>query len=582
METRKVVHIMFQKSTITTRLLSGFAFVIAFLAVLVTAGLVYLNSLTGEIDLLANNRFPQVVAAGQWEASVLSSARHMQAVLLLSDADEREQEIKAIKANRDQQAALHASVWQMASASEAQDLLQRIEKERGEYLQAEAEFLEYAEAGRTFDAKMLLIMKARPAQAAYITALDKLVSYFSQEAREMARRSASAYRISVGAFIVAGLLCLAGAYAVTLLIARGLHKQLGGEPAYARSVVEKVAGGDLTVEVDLAKGDESSLLAAMRQMISNLRSMVGETARGARSVADTSAQIAQGNLDLSQRTEEQASTLEEAASSMEELTSTVIQNAQHARQANELAATASDTARKGGEVVDEVVSTMDEILDSSRKIADIVGVIDGIAFQTNILALNAAVEAARAGEQGRGFAVVATEVRNLAQRTTVAAKEIKALISDSATRVQAGSDRVDAAGHTMVGVVMSVDKVSKLIAEIAAASQEQSTKIGQVSSAVKQMDTVVQQNASLVEEAAAATESMKDQATTLLEMVSRFHLDEGEAAWAAGSAVLQSPFAAAQPAPIRVRPRRSVPPHYVPPVGLDHAGRPPKGKPTLN
>jgi methyl-accepting chemotaxis protein len=254
---------------------------------------------------------------------------------------------------------------------------------------------------------------------------------------------------------------------------------------------------------------------------------------------------------------------------MEELTSTVVQNAQHARQANELAASASDTARKGGEVVDEVVSTMDQILDSSRKIADIVGVIDGIAFQTNILALNAAVEAARAGEQGRGFAVVATEVRNLAQRTTVAAKEIKALISDSTQKVQAGSDRVDAAGHTMVGVVMSVQKVSNLIAEIAAASQEQSSKIGQVSSAVKQMDTVVQQNASLVEEAAAATESMKDQAGTLLELVSRFRLGERDGSFSSSEGVLEARLAPASPAPIKVRPRRGTPPTYIPPVGLD-------------
>ena len=293
----------------------------------------------------------------------------------------------------------------------------------------------------------------------------------------------------------------------------------------------------------------------MREMIINLRAMVGETARGAQSVADTSAQIAQGNLDLSQRTEEQASTLEEAASSMEELTSTVVQNAQSARQASELATGASDTARKGGEVVDGVVNTMDEILDASKKIADIIGVIDGIAFQTNILALNAAVEAARAGEQGRGFAVVAAEVRNLAHRTGVAAKEIKALIADSAQKVEAGSAQVDAAGHAMVGVVLSVKKVSDHIAQIAAASQDQSSKIKQVSTAVKQMDTVVQQNASLVEEAAAATESMKDQAGALLELVSRFRLqDTDQPVFSASQAVWP-----ASPSPIRVRPRLDVP-----------------------
>jgi methyl-accepting chemotaxis protein len=565
---------MFQKSTITTRLLSGFALVFALLVVLVASGLAYFNSLTNRIDLLANNRLPQVIAAGQWEASVLRTARHMQAALLLTEPGELQQELRSIKDNRDEQAALHARVKELAAASEAQTLLQRIDRARRTYLQAEAEFVQQAEAGKLDEAKVVLLVKTRPAQAAYIGGISKLGSFLSDEAREMSRTSAAAYRISIGAMILAALLCLAGAYAVTLMISRSLQKQLGGEPAYARSVVEQVAGGDLTVEVALQKGDESSLLAAMREMISKLRSMVGETARGARSVADTSAQIAQGNLDLSQRTEEQASTLEEAASSMQELTSTVVQNAQHARQANELAAGASDTARKGGEVVDEVVNTMDQILDASRKIADIVGVIDAIAFQTNILALNAAVEAARAGEQGRGFAVVATEVRNLAQRTTLAAKEIKALISDSNQKVQAGSSKVDAAGHTMVGVVMSVQKVSNLIAEIAAASQEQSSRIGQVSSAVKQMDTVVQQNASLVEEAAAATESMKDQAGALLELVSRFRLgDSDESFSSTGASVFAAPRPAASPGPIRVRPRRGVPPQYIPPVGLDHDGR---------
>ena len=239
-------------------------------------------------------------------------------------------------------------------------------------------------------------------------------------------------------------------------------------------------------------------------------------------VSDISAQIAQGNVDLSQRTEEQASTLEETASSMEELTSTVTQNAQNARQASTLAVSASDVARKGGQVVGQVVSTMTGISESSKKISDIISVIDGIAFQTNILALNAAVEAARAGEQGRGFAVVAAEVRNLAQRSASAAKEIKTLIGDSVNKVDAGTKLVGAAGKTMDEIVGSVKQVSDLITEIAAASQEQSAGIEQVNTAITQMDQVVQQNASLVEEATAATESMKEQASALLQMVSRF------------------------------------------------------------
>jgi methyl-accepting chemotaxis protein len=319
----------------------------------------------------------------------------------------------------------------------------------------------------------------------------------------------------------------------------------------ATRMVQHVASGDLTVRSEGMEQLHTRRLAqALDEMTASLRKLVGEVADSARTVADTSAQIAQGNLDLSQRTEEQASTLEETASSMEELTSTVAHNADNARQASQLAVEASDTAQKGYEVVDEVVKTMDDILDASRKIGDIISVIDGIAFQTNILALNAAVEAARAGDQGRGFAVVAAEVRNLAHRTTTAAKEIKGLISHAERMVQNGSSRVDEAGHTMVGVVLSVKKVSALIAEIAAASREQSAGIGQVNTAVAQMEQVVQQNASLVEEATAATESMKEQAAGLLRSMSHFKLGgHSPAAPAQATATAQS----AAPEPIKVR-----------------------------
>ena len=287
----------------------------------------------------------------------------------------------------------------------------------------------------------------------------------------------------------------------------------------------KVGGGDLAVELRLEGRDEvTELYLGLNEMTQNLRQLVGEVVAGAERVAGSSAQISEGNRDLSQRTEEQASTLEETASSLQQLTSTVAQNADTARAASQLAASASEVARKGGAVVAQVVSTMDGIADASSRIADIIGVIDGIAFQTNILALNAAVEAARAGEQGRGFAGVAAEVRSLAQRSAAAAKEIKGLIQDSAQRVQAGGQLVDAAGRTMVEVVDSFGKVSGLIAEIAAASEEQNAGIGQVNTAVTQMDRAVQQNASLVDQAAAAAEAMKDQARTLLESVARFNL----------------------------------------------------------
>jgi methyl-accepting chemotaxis protein len=332
----------------------------------------------------------------------------------------------------------------------------------------------------------------------------------------------------------------------------------------AAHVVGRVAEGDLTVKVGVSShGETQRMLQGLEDMTGDLRTLVGEVARSAHAVADTSAQIAQGNLDLSQRTEEQASTLEETASSMEELTSTVAHNADNARKASQLASGASEVARKAGQVVDQVVETMDEISDASKKISDIIGVIDGIAFQTNILALNAAVEAARAGEQGRGFAVVAAEVRNLAQRSAGAAREIKVLIGESVKKVEAGGSLVDAAGHTMVEVVSSVQKVSELIAEIAAASQEQSSGIGQVNTAVTQMEQVVQQNASLVEEATAATESMKEQANSLLHLVSRFNLGEQHAQF---TAVHRAPAPAA-PAPIKVRPSAKLRPAYTAALG---------------
>ena len=296
-------------------------------------------------------------------------------------------------------------------------------------------------------------------------------------------------------------------------------------------VARTVARGDLTSRIDATSLDETGqLLEALKLMNANLLDIVGRVRTGTDTIATASGQIASGNLDLSSRTEQQASSLEETASSMEELTSTVKQNADNARQANTLAMSASHTASEGGSVVSDMVRTMSDINESSRKIVDIIGVIDGIAFQTNILALNAAVEAARAGEQGRGFAVVATEVRNLAQRSAAAAKEIKELIGASVERVGAGSKLVDQVGANMTAVVESVRRVTDVIAEISAASAEQTSGIEQINQAIIQMDTVTQQNAALVEEAAAAAAAMQDQAGDLADAVSSFRTSNADLA----------------------------------------------------
>jgi methyl-accepting chemotaxis protein len=327
--------------------------------------------------------------------------------------------------------------------------------------------------------------------------------------------------------LVIGLIVVAVAVAIgmVLIIARSLARQLGGEPREAVALASEIAAGNLRVAVRLKAGDRSSLMYSLGAMKEQLTTIVQGIKTSGESISVAADEIAQGNTDLSQRTEEQAASLEETASSMEQLTSTVRQNADNAKQATTLATTASGIAQRGGEEVSRVVETMHRIAESSAKVAEIISVIEGIAFQTNILALNAAVEAARAGEQGRGFAVVASEVRTLAQRSASAAKEIKALISESVNRVDVGSKLVEEAGSTIDQIVQSVKRVTDIMGEISSASQEQSTGIEQVNQAVSQMDQVTQQNAALVEEASAAAHSMAEQAQALREAVAVFKVD---------------------------------------------------------
>ena len=382
-----------------------------------------------------------------------------------------------------------------------------------------------------YDAAEPLFSKAEQSLNKIIALNDKIAQDSVKEGMDAVGTSERAMAITAVAAVV---LAMAIAWYIAMAITRPIES--------AVKVAQTVAAGDLTSDIKVESQEETGqLLGALKDMNDSLIRVVGQVRKGTDTIASATTEIASGNMDLSSRTEEQASSLEETASSMEELTSTVRHNADNAQQANQLAKTASNVAAKGGEVVARVVETMDSINESSGKIVDIISVIDGIAFQTNILALNAAVEAARAGEQGRGFAVVASEVRTLAQRSAAAAKEIKQLISDSVEKVGAGSKLVGEAGVTMNEVVTSVQRVTDIIADISLATQEQSSGIDQINTAISQMDHVTQQNAALVEEAAAASASLQEQAKQLAEVVSVFKLD----------AALLASMRSATPAPAR-------------------------------
>ena len=512
----------FKNLKIGQKLAFSFSVVIALMLLLATLAYIRVNGLASGIELLNKDRYPKIVLVHTIKDELNEIARNMRNILLMSDAETLKKEYANIDEKSQMIGVNIDKLSKVITSEKEQEILKLVVAARIKFIALRTTFLNLAKDGKKDEAVALLYSEVRPSQLAYFDVLDKLIE-FQQNLMENSGVEAEAqasqtrmiiFLLSITAAVISVLL---GLYA-TRSITRPLTE--------AVIIARKVADGDLTSTIVVDSKDETGqLLQALQDMNLSLQKIVGHVRSGTDTIATASSQIASGNLDLSSRTEQQASSLEETASSMEELTSTVKQNGDNARQANLLALSASGVALKGGQVVSQVVETMGSINESSRKIVDIISVIDSIGFQTNILALNAAVEAARAGEQGRGFAVVASEVRNLAQRSASAAKEIKTLISDSVEKVDVGSKLVTQAGDTMEEIVASVKRVTDIMGEITSAGQEQETGIEQINQAISEMDTVTQQNAALVEEAAAAAASLQEQAAGLAQIVSVFKLD---------------------------------------------------------
>ena len=507
---------------IGVRLGGAFAAVLLLLTSLTVVGIVQMQSASKETDALVNVKVRNERLIGEWTKVIEVNAARTAAAWKVGDPEHQKQFEQEMAVSSARATEIQNAIGKSELNAEEQALYQEVLSTRKAYTDVRKDVFKAKNAGDLELGKRLYEGDMASKRDIYLASLNKLAVLETRLLDEAAAQIRSRYEngrlllISLGA--VAILLGIACAYWITRSITRPITR--------AVEVAEAVSAGDLTSHIVVDSRDETGqLMHALKNMNDKLVSIVGQVRVGTESISTASSEIAAGNLDLSSRTEEQASSLEETASSMEELTSTVKRNADNARSANQLAIDASQIASKGGVVVSEVVSTMGSINDSSRKIVDIISVIDAIAFQTNILALNAAVEAARAGEQGRGFAVVASEVRNLAQRSSAAAKEIKGLIDDSVQKVEAGSQLVDKAGRTMDEIVQSISHVTQIMNQITDASDEQRTGIEQVNQAIGQMDQVTQQNAALVEEAAAAAESMQEQAAKLADVVGVFKLD---------------------------------------------------------
>jgi methyl-accepting chemotaxis protein len=512
---------------IGTRLIAAFSMVLILLVVVAVLGVSRMAAIQRSmVDITKGNNVESALAS-EMRLSVDDRMIALRNIVLFDDVAQMQEQVERIRKQAQNYDAAEKKLRETFAAFGIEDDESNILADIQRHAAAAMPLIDKVEAlglvNNNADATKVLIGDLRAVQRQWQEGLAALVASEKRQNDEATAAADASYTFARDVMIAISVAAVLAGLAVAVLITRSITVPI----KRAVTIAQTVADGDLSSDIEPCGTDETGmLLAALKAMNDSLKAIVGQVRAGTETMTTASHEIAAGNQDLARRTEQQASSIEETASSMEELTGTVKQNDDNARQASSLAAAASEVAGKGGAVIASVVETMEAINASSKKIVEIIGVIDGIAFQTNILALNAAVEAARAGEQGRGFAVVATEVRNLAHRSAAAAKEIKTLISDSVTKVDSGAKLVDEAGNTMAEVVDSVRRVSDIVSEITAASREQSLGIEQVNQAIIEMDGATQQNAALVEESAAAANSLQDQAEALADVVRRFVLEQ--------------------------------------------------------